>query len=802
MNFTLQLDSVPYTAKPKGREIGALKTRLSEQPPTAFTLEDFAEKVTQGYSFTPAVLMGGSKAENWQYQQVFGIDIDNEDKTVKGTHDKTRAAGPLTVERVLDRCNEWRIKPALIYETFSSTPEWQKFRVLFIGGTAITDKQRAANILKSLMEIFPECDQSCKNLDRLFFGGKSILHIDSTAVLTGEKITSLERMGAAALKPPARIPNIRDNQLKELIQDFDFLGYIRDYFPGTERRAGNLIQINPCPICGHNDDFRYYESTKTFYCFGVNGSVGGTIIDFVMHTRNVDYKEAIKYFKYVLCGLNENRDKADFHERKMIERHNLAAPIGEQVAELPPYIFEKVNKRTGEVTYCVLCPALAEHFRKNNHYFWIKSIGGTKPLRYLYRNGVYVAVQDEELVGILRDYITSYDPALLKMRDAYEAFKNICCDNVFHNADELNADENVINFQNGILHLDTMELTEHDPDLLSTIQIPCPWSEKTAPAPVLDSYIETLTEGDKARQRFIYSWCGLIMSNIKSRRFKQSLWLVGEPNSGKSKLIDLIASILGTGNCASIELKFLEENQFSTSSLFGKRLAYCGDMSADPISDLSKFKDMLGGKMIKFEFKGHTPFTAEFNGFFMFAMNNIPPLGRDSIDRKAIYNRITIMPCNNVIPENKQDKELESKLYAERIEFIRRCVLSAVEVIRNGYRIHIPEASRTALEQYKSDNSNVGCFIKECCEARIPNMQACSSAQVYDVYNEWCRMSGYKPLNLTNFRKELSVQLSLPVDEMIGAIHGVRYFKGIQLTVSARQQYMQAYLKRAPTPRR
>ncbi len=56
--------------------------RLSEQPPAACTLEEFAEKVTQGYSFTPAVLAGGSKAENWQYQQVFGIDIDNEEKTV------------------------------------------------------------------------------------------------------------------------------------------------------------------------------------------------------------------------------------------------------------------------------------------------------------------------------------------------------------------------------------------------------------------------------------------------------------------------------------------------------------------------------------------------------------------------------------------------------------------------------------------------------------------------------------------------------------------------------------------------
>lgn len=467
-------------------------------------------------------------------------------------------------------------------------------------------------------------------------------------------------------------------------------------------------------------------------------------------------------------------------------------------AELPFIKVKDINIMTGEIKYCVACPALAEYFRQHNHYFWIKSTGGTKPLRYLYESGVYRTVSDDELVGILRDYITAYDPELLKMRDAYEAFKNICCDNVFHNADELNADENIINFQNGILHLDTMELTEHSPALLSTIQIPYKWTDEAAPAPVLDSYIETLTEGDRARQKLIYAWAGLIMSNVRSRRFKRSLWLVGKPDSGKSKIIDLIAAILGADNCASIGLKFLEENRFSTSSLFGKRLAYCGDMSADPISDLSKFKDILGGKMIKFEFKGLTPFTAEFNGFFMFAMNDLPPLGRDSIDRKAIYNRITIIPCNNVIPKNKQDGNLENKLYAERGEFIRRCILSAVKVIRNGYKLPIPEASNAALEQYKNENSNVKCFLNECCEARTPNMRECSTSQVYDVYADWCKLSGYKPLNLSNFRKELSVQLDIPADEMIGAIHGVRFFKGIQLTSSAIRTYTQAYIRRAP----
>lgn len=764
--------------------------RLSEQPPAACTLEEFAEKVTQGYSFTPAVLAGGSKAENWQYQQVFGIDIDNEEKTVKGTHNKVRAADPLTVERVLERCNEWGIKPALIYETFSSTPEWQKFRVLFIGEIAITDKQRAANILKSLMEIFPECDQSCKNLDRLFFGGKSILHIDSTAVLTDEKITSLERMGTAALAVPPKTSTIKDNQLKELIQSFDFLGYIRDYFPGTERRAGNLIQINPCPICGHNDDFRYYENEKTFYCFGANGSVGGTIIDFVMHTRKVDCKEAIKYFKYVLCGLNVNKDKADFHERKMIERHNLAAPIGEQVSELPPYIFEKVNERTGEITHRVLCPALAEHFRQNNHYFWIKSIGGTKPLRYLYRDGVYVIVQDEELVGILRDYITSYDPALLKMCDAYEAFKNICCDNVFHNADELNADENVINFQNGILHLDTMELTEHTPDLLSTIQIHCNWNPFAASTPVFDNFMRDLTSGNTEVIKLLTEYMGVCISNVNGSRAKKALFLVGKGNTGKSRPRLLMEKLIGAEYCSSVNISDLEEH-FGTSLLYGKRIVGAPDMSAMNVKELKMFKGITGGDSISVEFKHKDQFQYSYKGLLWFGANEMPKFGGDKGDH--VYERMIIVRCDNVIPEEKRDSAIVDKMYSERDGIIVLLVNALKNFIQRGYRFEIPEVCQIENKKYKTENSSVMMFYNECCCERKTAKDSCTVVKLYEVFKAWAKATGeYIPAK-QSFWKELAGYLAGgDKDKLLKTIQGVRY-PTFTLTIEAKTTYREAY---------
>lgn len=764
--------------------------RLSKQPPTTFTLEDFAEKVTQGYSFTPAVLMGGSKAENWQYQQVFGIDIDNEDKTVKGSHDKTRAAEPLTVEQVLARCNEWGIKPALIYETFSSTPEWQKFRVVFISETSVTVKQRAANILKSFMAIFPECDPACKNLDRLFFGGKNILHIDNTAVLTAENIISLERVGAAVLKSPVRTSGKRDNQLEELIQNYDFLGYIRKFFPGTERREGKCIRFNPCPICGHNDDFKYYENGKTFYCFGANGCVGGSIIDFVMRTKNVDYKEAVKYFKYVLCGLDENKDKADYHERKMIERHNLAAPIGEQVSKLPSYIFTETNEKTGKVKRYVSPPLLAEHFRQHNFYFWLRSRGGVKPLRYLYRGGVYVCVSDDEIKGILKGYISAFEKTLLKMRDVDEAFKDLCCDNVIRSTEELDADENIINFKNGVLHLDTMELTEHTPDLFSTVQIPCDWDPFAASTPVFDNFMRDLTCGNADVKKLLTEYMGVCISNVIGSRAKKALFLVGKGNTGKSRPRLLMEKLLGAEYCSSVNISDLEE-RFGTSSLYGKRLVGAPDMSAMNVRELKMFKSITGGDSIPVEFKGRDCFQYSYRGLLWFGTNEMPKFGGDKGDH--VYERMIIVRCDNVIPEEKRDSAIVDKMYSERDGIILLLVNALRDFIHRGYRFEVPEICQIENQKYRTENSSVLMFYNECCCERKNTVDNCTRSKTYDVFKAWAKASGEFVPPKQQFWKELADCLADgDRDKLFKKYNGV-YYPVFTITSEAKTIYREAY---------
>lgn len=74
----------------------------------------------------------------------------------------------------------------------------------------------------------------------------------------------------------------------------NLLDYILNTNPQcSEKRAGNCITINPCPICGHKDDFIIYPETNTFCCFR-NDNVGGSIIDFIMQTENYSLGGAVK----------------------------------------------------------------------------------------------------------------------------------------------------------------------------------------------------------------------------------------------------------------------------------------------------------------------------------------------------------------------------------------------------------------------------------------------------------------------------------------------------------------------------
>ena len=124
--------------------------------------------------------------------------------------------------------------------------------------------------------------------------------------------------------------------------------------------------------------------------------------------------------------------------------------------------------------------------------------------------------------------------------------------------DELNADEGIINFQNGLLRLKDMALLPHSPEVYSTTQLPCEWHGEPMPTPVFDRYLTRLMDNDPEMINLCIEIVGAVISNVKCFRMKKSAFFVGDGNTGKSQLKGLVEYILGAKNYIGIDLREIE----------------------------------------------------------------------------------------------------------------------------------------------------------------------------------------------------------------------------------------------------
>ncbi|MCD7831754.1 MAG: phage/plasmid primase, P4 family [Firmicutes bacterium] len=457
-----------------------------------------------------------------------------------------------------------------------------------------------------------------------------------------------------------------------------------------------------------------------------------------------------------------------------------------------PY-FIRFNEETGQ-PYIVV-PLLAKYVREHLDYILVRDNGKQGLLKYVYEDGVYRLYADNMLLGVIKQYIADYDEELVRMSKVNETLQHITTDLNYVGQDELNANENLINFQNGLLHVTATELNmiPHTPNVLSTIQIPCKWTGKPSPTPVFDSYMHTLTNGNAAVEQLLLEFIGACISNIKGWRMKKSLFLVGKGDTGKSQLKSLVEMLLGKGNFIGIDLKEIEA-RFGTGAVYGTRLAGSSDMSFLSVDELKTFKKLTGGDSLYAEFKGQQAFEFTYSGLLWFCMNRLPKFGGD--DGKWVYDRIMVVDCPNVIPKEKQDKQLLDKMYAERDGIVYKAVTALQTVIQNGYRFSEPQSVSNARNSYMEENNTVISFFNECMcpwpDGRIN--RHCTTGRIYRVYQAWCRENnnGYAK-TAKEFREGLGEHLGKPYADLTVRLNGNTYYHDYGLATEAKEQFSREY---------
>ena len=386
---------------------------------------------------------------------------------------------------------------------------------------------------------------------------------------------------------------------------------------------------------------------------------------------------------------------------------------------------------------------LADYIVHTENYIFVQLQDQESQRCYWYQDGVYTRISAKHLKAKIKAIIQKYDKTLAKVRVIEDTYTHITYPEGKHFVSDetlLDADENIINFQNGVLHLDTMQLEAHSPDYLCTVQIPCNWNPNVTHSRTFHHYIMHLANDDQESARTLIEAIGFSASNVKIERFKKSLILCGAGNSGKSVFLKFMSLLIGKGNFAAMPFEKLDK-RFSISTLYRKRLAGDDDCNYCNFSSVSIFKSMTGGGELMCEEKGKQSFPFIFNGLYIICANSLPLFGGDK--GAHVYERIIPIRCGATVPEDQRDKKLLEKLYNEREAIVYFAVMELKKAIERNYTFSMSAESKKLLEEYKIKNDIVLQFIDECCEIRTVYDKVTTKI-FYDAFKRWCMQNGEK----------------------------------------------------------
>ena len=151
--FYTSINDKKLTTKPDNtKDIGSISKNLFA---TKTNVKELSETIGNGQTFAPAVFKDNSrKNDAFISTQVFALDFDDNQN-------------PLEKIKLFA---EYGIKTNILYYSFSHTEAHQKFRLVFVIDTEITDRKMRDKIQIALMDISIDCDVACKDVARMFYG--------------------------------------------------------------------------------------------------------------------------------------------------------------------------------------------------------------------------------------------------------------------------------------------------------------------------------------------------------------------------------------------------------------------------------------------------------------------------------------------------------------------------------------------------------------------------------------------------------------------------------------------------------
>lgn len=553
------------------------------------------------------------------------------------------------------------------------------------------------------------------------------------------------------------------------------------------------------PVITCIDDLKTIAENSTLHI------LDRSISDYCNNEGNYS-NELIDFLKYDLLEIaTANKQKSLYNKQilPIIKRIQDYLTIeqdrnSEQAKTRPPFIDVSVTK-DGEICENLNTTKLVQYVRDTDIYALIKANPENQFYVYDEKTGIYTLANNQQMNGIIKKHIEDYEPKFVKTNILTEVRNQLASDLNYTELEKFNSDENIIVGIDGVFDVNSGKHFAHSPTFFSTIQLPCNVFVKPkdrGTAPTFEKYIDDLTEGYQDRKDLLFEVLAATLSNVDCSKFKTCLFLFGAGDSGKSQYLKLAKMLVGEKNACIVDLYALVENEFAKAGLMNKRLTGYGDINFKRLKNTSLdfLKTMIGGDTINGDIKFMDRVEFVFKGMAVYGANKMPVVSDER--KQEIYNRMIILPCNNVIPKEKQDGKLCEKMFAERDEIMKILYPYFKKVLNNNH-FSEPQICIDTKKEYIETSNPVIVFINECCEKRLGKVQSgdmCTTGRMYDVFKEWYRQNydKYDIPSQRKFKKEICSYLNVEYDKCETRTMDGRYYP-LTLTRESRIEFKIQY---------
>ena len=322
--------------------------------------------------------------------------------------------------------------------------------------------------------------------------------------------------------------------------------------------------------------------------------------------------------------------------------------------------------------------------------------------------------------------------------------------------------QNILNVMNGVVDLTTLEVSQHAPGYMSSIQIPHVYDPE-AECTRWEKVVGEIMGGDSQKIRLLKQICGYL--TWPDNRMERAFFFMGEGSNGKSVIIETLRYVLDPRNCSNVDLSKMGD-QFAPMALKNSLVNFCTETRVDLKGSEAAIKQIISGETIMAAHKGIDAVSFAPRCKLVCACNNFIPSKDISF---GFVRRLKFIDFNQTFTGSDADKGLKTALRDEASGILNWCIAGAQDLRRMGDFVETEEESRIREEFLMIANPLAG-FIRMELESYTGLM---TGSELYEKYCEWTKKSNTGTLSVIQFGRLFSGLIKQMRPEVVrGNAHG------------------------------